>query len=86
MRADVALVTGPVLADPELEIVQNGSPAIGRTRDILPDKLPDLFEGDQLLLLGQYVGDKPIKLTEEQKEEVIAHIEDEEHAKEIEKK
>jgi Ca-activated chloride channel family protein len=53
-------LTGPVLADPELEIVQNGSLAIGRTRDILPDKLPDLFEGDQLLLLGQYVGDKAI--------------------------
>ncbi len=54
-------LTGPILADTELEIVNpNGTPAIGRTRDILPDKLPDLFEGDQLILLGQYVGDQPI--------------------------
>jgi Ca-activated chloride channel family protein len=50
-------LTGPVLADIELEVVkQNGEPAVGRTRDILPDKLPDMFEGDQLVLLGQYVG------------------------------
>jgi Ca-activated chloride channel family protein len=54
-------LTGPILADAELEIVDDeGNPAIGRTRDIIPGKLPDLFEGDQLLLLGQYVGDEPI--------------------------
>ncbi|MHC4621044.1 MAG: hypothetical protein ACYTEQ_25130, partial [Planctomycetota bacterium] len=39
---------------------RSGSAAIGRTRDILPDKLPDMFEGDQLVLLGQYVGKEPI--------------------------
>jgi Ca-activated chloride channel family protein len=39
---------------------KDGSPALGRTRDILPDKLPDLFEGDRLVLLGQYVGDRPV--------------------------
>ncbi|HUT29374.1 MAG TPA: VIT and VWA domain-containing protein [Sedimentisphaerales bacterium] len=50
-------LTGPVLADIELQVVkENGEPAVGRTRDILPDKLPDMFEGDQLVLLGQYVG------------------------------
>jgi len=54
-------LTGPVLADAELQVVaRNGKPAIGRTRDIMPQKLPDLFEGDQLVLLGQYVGKKPI--------------------------
>ena len=54
-------LTGPILADPELEIIsQDGKPAFGRIRDILPDKLPDLFEGDQLVLLGQYVGDRKI--------------------------
>ena len=54
-------LTGPVLADAKLEVVgKDGKPAIGRTRDIIPEKLPDLFEGDQLVLLGQYVGDKPI--------------------------
>jgi Ca-activated chloride channel family protein len=54
-------LTGPILADAELEIIhEDGGPAIGRTRDIIPGKLPDLFEGDQLLLLGQYVGPEPI--------------------------
>jgi len=59
-------LTGPVLADPELHLVsQDGGAALGRTRDILPEKLPDLFEGDRLVLLGQYVGAEPItfKLT-----------------------
>jgi len=54
-------LTGPILADTQLHIVdKNGEPAIGRTRDIIPQKLPDLFEGDQVVLLGQYVGTKPI--------------------------
>lgn len=52
---------GPVLADVELEVLgENGKPTYGRTRDILPDKMPDLFEGDQVVLLGQYVGTEPI--------------------------
>jgi Ca-activated chloride channel family protein len=56
-----ARLTGPVLADVELEVVKkNGQAAIGRTRDILPETLPDMFEGDQLVLLGQYVDDDPI--------------------------
>ena len=54
-------LTGPILADVKLEVVKkNGEPAVGRTRDIIPDRLPDMFEGDQLVLLGQYVGEKPI--------------------------
>jgi Ca-activated chloride channel family protein len=54
-------LTGPVLADPKLRVVgRDGEAALGRTRDILPEKLPDFFEGDQLVLLGQYVGDEPI--------------------------
>jgi Ca-activated chloride channel homolog len=54
-------LTGPTLADPELRIVsQDGGAALGRTRDILPEKLPDLFEGDRLVLLGQYVGAEPL--------------------------
>jgi Ca-activated chloride channel family protein len=52
---------GPILADTELEILnKDGGAAIGRTRDIIPEKLPDLFEGDQLILLGQYVGNDPL--------------------------
>ncbi|MEN6427635.1 MAG: VIT and VWA domain-containing protein [Phycisphaerales bacterium] len=54
-------LTGPILAEPQLRIVDaQGDAAIGRTRDILPEKLPDLFEGDRLILLGQYVGDDPL--------------------------
>ncbi|MDH4238195.1 MAG: VIT domain-containing protein [Phycisphaerae bacterium] len=54
-------LTGPTLADTQLQVVdKNGEPAIGRTRDIIPQKLPDLFEGDQIVLLGQYVGTEPI--------------------------
>ncbi len=54
-------LSGPVLADLELKVVdEKGRPAHGRTRDILPDKLPDMFEGDQLVLLGQYVDNTPV--------------------------
>jgi len=54
-------LSGPVLADPELRVTdRDGDTAIGRTRDILPEKLPDLFEGDRLILLGQYVGEEPV--------------------------
>jgi Ca-activated chloride channel family protein len=59
-------LSGPVLADPELRVTdRDGDTALGRTRDILPEKLPDLFEGDRLILLGQYVGEEPVtfKLT-----------------------
>lgn len=54
-------LAGPILAAPELEVLtEEGKPADGRTRDIIPQRLPDLFEGDQLVLLGQYVGQQPI--------------------------
>lgn len=54
-------LTGPILAEPELRVVgADGCDALGRTRDILPEKLPDLFEGDRLVVLGQYVGDEPV--------------------------
>ncbi|MBN2270592.1 MAG: VWA domain-containing protein [Sedimentisphaerales bacterium] len=54
-------LTGPILADAKLEVLrENGEPALGRTRDIMPQTLPDLFEGDQLVLLGQYVGEEPV--------------------------
>jgi Ca-activated chloride channel homolog len=54
-------LTGPVLADGRIEVLQeNGEPALGRTRDIIPAKLLDLFEGDRLVLLGQYIGKEPI--------------------------
>jgi Ca-activated chloride channel family protein len=54
-------LAGPVLADAKLEVVtESGSAAPGRVRDLMPARLPDLYEGDQLVLLGQYVGDDPL--------------------------
>ena len=46
---------GPVLADPKLSVVdKNNNEALARVHDILPNKLPDLFEDDQMVLLGKY--------------------------------
>ncbi len=54
-------LSGPVLADTNLHVVNAyGAPALGRTRDLIPAKLPDLFEGDQLVLTGQYIGTEPL--------------------------
>jgi len=52
---------GPILAEPELVFVDaKGEPAPGSVRDVIPHKLADMFEGDQLVLLGQYVDEKPL--------------------------
>ncbi len=53
-------LSGPVLASPELEAVSDGSELV-RAHEMLPGKLPDLFEGDQLVVLGRYRGDRPIR-------------------------
>ncbi len=57
----VKRLVGPVLAAPRLRVLDDdGGAAHGRVRDLTPAKLPDLFEGDQLVLLGQYTGDDPL--------------------------
>lgn len=54
-------LAGPVFSDPRLEISNpDGSPAIGRTLDVLPVLLPDLYEGDRLVLMGRYIGTDPL--------------------------
>jgi Ca-activated chloride channel family protein len=54
-------LSGPILAEPELAVSEpDGEPALGRTRDLIPTRLPDLFDGDQLVVLGQYVGRRPL--------------------------
>ena len=52
---------GPVLASVELVTLEVGG-AIDprRIRDVMPPRLPDLFDGDSLIVLGQYVGDAPL--------------------------
>lgn len=47
---------GPVLAMPEITAVDaDGEPVARRVRDLLPGALPDLFEGDQLVLVGRFM-------------------------------
>jgi Ca-activated chloride channel family protein len=54
-------LAGPVLANPEISIEEpDGASARKRVRDMIPAQLPDLFEGDQLVLLGRYTGDGPL--------------------------
>jgi len=55
-------LSGPVLSDPFLTVTdKDGAKTKGRIREILPARLPDLFDGDQLVVLGQYVGDDPLR-------------------------
>lgn len=53
---------GPVLADLELEVINaDGTKDTRLVREMLPDRLPDLFEGDHLVLLGQYTEERPLR-------------------------
>ncbi len=57
-----ARLSGPVFADPELAVTgRGGRSGHGRVRQLMPSRLPDLFAGDQLVLLGQYVGKEPLR-------------------------
>ena len=54
---------GPVLADPVLTVRErDGTPVTSRLREILPETLPDLFAGDQLLVSARWFGDEPLRL------------------------
>ncbi len=54
-------LSGPVLSDLELETVGAGGARTTRVvRDLLPARLPDLYAGDQMTVLGRYVGGEPI--------------------------
>ncbi len=58
-----ARLRGPVLSAPTISVLdEHGAPAEGRVRELLPSALPDLYEGDQLVLLGQYAGTEPVTL------------------------
>lgn len=53
---------GPVLADPAvLTLDPEGKVTTRAVRELIPAPLPDLFEGDQLVLLGQYAGRDPLR-------------------------
>jgi Ca-activated chloride channel homolog len=54
-------ITGPVFTDVRLKILEaDGTPAAGRTRDILSGRVSDVYEGEQIVLLGQYVGSEAL--------------------------
>jgi len=55
-------LAGPVLADPAVEWVETRTGTGGcRVHDLLPARLPDLYEGGQLVLLGRYTGEGPLE-------------------------
>jgi Ca-activated chloride channel family protein len=49
---------GPTLANPTLTLIgSDGKPTTRATRDLQPAALDDVFEGDQIVILGQYTGE-----------------------------
>ena len=55
-------LSGPVLAEPTLKVIAaDGAVDTRRVKDPLPAVLPDLFEGDQLVVLGKYHGAQPLE-------------------------
>lgn len=58
-----ARLQGPVLASPKLEAINaNGSIDTRRVRDMLPATLADVFDGEQVIVLGQYTDDAQFQL------------------------
>jgi Ca-activated chloride channel homolog len=56
-------LAGPVLSDPAIEWVgRREGTAQWRVHDLIPARLPDLYEGGQLVLLGRYTGEGPLEL------------------------
>ncbi|HKO59950.1 MAG TPA: VWA domain-containing protein [Pyrinomonadaceae bacterium] len=54
-------LSGPVLADPQLATLDaNGSITTRAVRELMPSELNDVFEGDQIVLLGQYQDNEPL--------------------------
>ncbi|HKU76865.1 MAG TPA: VIT domain-containing protein [Pyrinomonadaceae bacterium] len=54
-------LSGPVLAEPALATLDSSGAVTTRAvRELLPIELNDLFEGDQLVLLGQYQTEEPL--------------------------
>jgi len=54
-------LSGPMLADPQLATLDaKGAVTTRAVRELLPAELNDLFEGDQIVLLGQYQDDDPL--------------------------
>jgi Ca-activated chloride channel family protein len=53
---------GPVLADVKVETLgADGRPDTRRMRDLIPSEVPDRFDGDSVIVLGQYSGEEPLE-------------------------
>lgn len=52
-----ARLKGPILASPQLQVISTIRRPGSLVRDLMPSDLPDVFEGDQLIVLGQYTTD-----------------------------
>lgn len=54
---------GPLLSDVKVEVLgRDGTSDPRRVRDLVPAQLPDCYEGDSIVLIGQYRGDEPLDL------------------------
>jgi Ca-activated chloride channel family protein len=56
-------LAGPVLADPVLHTSSSRADPRVRILDAMPARLPDLFDGDQLVVLGKYSSESRIAMT-----------------------
>lgn len=58
-----ARLKGPILASPRIAVFDAaGEEAHARVFDVLPALLPDLYDGDELLLAGRFRGTEPLFL------------------------
>jgi Ca-activated chloride channel family protein len=56
-------LAGPVLTDPKITFGEpTGTISGPPLRDLMPQTLPDVFEGDQIIVLGVYTGSAPAKV------------------------
>lgn len=53
---------GPVFAAPQITLLGTEGAHASRITDILPTALPDVFEGEQLIVLGKYLGEAPMTM------------------------
>lgn len=54
-------LSGPVLAEPQLATLDaNGAVTTRAVKDLMPAVMNDVFEGDQIVLLGQYQDNEPL--------------------------
>jgi Ca-activated chloride channel family protein len=55
-------LSGPVLSDPKLTMLDaRGEVTTRAIQEVMPVEINDLFEGDQLVLLGQYKSEQPLR-------------------------